>query len=64
VNSVLIPTIRFMPEREAVSLELDVEVVAMIREFAEAGHVREGEVIERAIPLCRSARAGRSAPQS
>lgn len=49
VNEVLIPTIRCMPDRECVSLELDVEVVAMLRDLGEAGHVSEGEVIERAI---------------
>lgn len=38
-----------MPERESVTVELDVEVAAMLREHAAAGHVSEGEIVERAL---------------
>jgi hypothetical protein len=38
-----------MPEREPVTVELDVEVAAMLREHAAAGHVSEGEIVERAL---------------
>jgi hypothetical protein len=38
-----------MPEREAVTVELDVEVAAMLREQAAAGQVSEGEIVERAL---------------
>jgi hypothetical protein len=38
-----------MPEREAVTVELDVEVAAMLREHAAAEHVSEGEIVERAL---------------
>jgi hypothetical protein len=39
-----------VPEREAVAVELDVEVAAMLREHAAAEHVSEGELVERALP--------------
>ena len=35
-----------MPEREAVTVELDVEVAAMLREHAAAESVSEGEIVE------------------
>ena len=38
-----------MPEREAVTVELDVDVAAMLREHAAAEHVSEGEIVERAL---------------
>jgi phosphopantetheine adenylyltransferase len=38
-----------MPEREAVTVELDVEVAAMLREHAAAEQVSEGEIVERAL---------------
>jgi hypothetical protein len=38
-----------MPEREAVTVELDVEVAAMVREQAATEHVSEGEIVERAL---------------
>lgn len=38
-----------MPEREPVTVELDVEVAAMLREHAAAGQVSEGEIVERAV---------------
>ena len=38
-----------MPERESVTVELDVEVAAMLREHAAAGNVSEGEIVERAL---------------
>ena len=38
-----------MPEREAVTVELDVEVAAMLREHAAAEHVSEGQIVERAL---------------
>ena len=38
-----------MPEREAVTVELDVEVAAMLREHAAAENVSEGEIVERAL---------------
>lgn len=38
-----------MPEREAVIVELDVEVAAILREHAAAEHVSEGEIVERAL---------------
>jgi predicted transcriptional regulator len=38
-----------MPDREAVTVELDVEVAAMLREYAAAAHVSEGEIVERAL---------------
>jgi hypothetical protein len=38
-----------MPEREAVTFELDVEAAAMLREPAAAEHVSEGEIVERAL---------------
>ena len=38
-----------MPEREAVTVELDVQVAAMLREHAAAEHVSEGEIVERAL---------------
>ena len=38
-----------MPEREAVTVELHVEVAAMLREHAAAEHVSEGEIVERAL---------------
>jgi phosphopantetheine adenylyltransferase len=38
-----------MPEREAVTVELDVEVAAMLREHAAVEHVSEGEIVERAL---------------
>ena len=38
-----------MPEREAVTVELDVEVAAMLREHAAAERVSEGEIVERAL---------------
>jgi hypothetical protein len=37
-----------MPEREPVTVELDVEVAAMLREHAAAEQVSEGEIVERA----------------
>jgi hypothetical protein len=38
-----------MPEREAVTVELDVEVAAMLREHAAEERVSEGEIVERAL---------------
>jgi hypothetical protein len=38
-----------MPEREAITVELDVEVAAMLREHAAAERVSEGEIVERAL---------------
>jgi hypothetical protein len=38
-----------MPEREVVAVGLDVELAAMLRERAAAGHVSEGEIVERAL---------------
>ena len=38
-----------MPEREAVTVELDVEVATMLREHAAAENVSEGEIVERAL---------------
>ena len=38
-----------MPEREAVTVELDAEVAAMLREHAAAAHVSDGEIVERAL---------------
>lgn len=38
-----------MAEREAVTVELDVEVAAMLREHAAAEHVSAGQVVERAL---------------
>jgi hypothetical protein len=38
-----------MPEREAVTVELDVEVAAILREHAAAEQVSEGEIVERAL---------------
>lgn len=38
-----------MAEREAVTVELDVEVAAILREHAAAGQVSEGEIVERAL---------------
>jgi hypothetical protein len=38
-----------MPEREAMTVELDVEVAAILREHAAAEHVSEGEIVERAL---------------
>lgn len=38
-----------MPEREAVTVELDVEVAAMLREHAAAEKVSEGQIVERAL---------------
>lgn len=38
-----------MPEREVVTVELDVEVAAMLREHAAAERVSEGEIVERAL---------------
>jgi hypothetical protein len=38
-----------VPKREAVTVELDVEVAAMLREQAAAEHVSEGEIVERAL---------------
>jgi hypothetical protein len=38
-----------MPEREPVTVELDVEVAAMLREHAAAERVSEGEIVERAL---------------
>jgi hypothetical protein len=38
-----------MHEREAVTVELDVEVAAMLREHAAAEQVSEGEIVERAL---------------
>ena len=38
-----------MPEREAVTVELDVEVAAMLCEHAAAERVSEGEIVERAL---------------
>jgi hypothetical protein len=38
-----------MPEREVVTVELDVEVAAMLREHAAAEQVSEGEIVERAL---------------
>ena len=38
-----------MPEREAVTVELDVEVAAILREHAAAEHVSEGQIVERAL---------------
>jgi hypothetical protein len=38
-----------MPEREPVTVELDVEVAAMLREHAAAEQVSEGEIVERAL---------------
>jgi len=38
-----------MPQRAPVTVELDVEVAAMLREQAAAGQVTEGEIVERAL---------------
>ena len=38
-----------MPEREPVTVEIDVEVAAMLREHAAAEQVSEGETVERAL---------------
>lgn len=38
-----------MPEREPVTVDLDVEVAAMLRDYAAAEHVSEGEIVERAL---------------
>ena len=38
-----------MPEREAVTVELDVDVAAMLREHAAAENVSEGQIVERAL---------------
>ncbi len=38
-----------MPQRALVTVELDVEVAAMLREQAAAGQVSEGEIVERAL---------------
>ena len=38
-----------MPQRAPVTVELDVEVAAMLREQAAAGQVSEGEIVERAL---------------
>ena len=38
-----------MPQRSPVTVELDVEVAAMLREQAAAGQVSEGEIVERAL---------------
>jgi len=38
-----------MPEREPVTVELDVEVAAMLREHAAAGQVSDGEIVQRAL---------------
>ena len=38
-----------MPEREPVTVEIDVEVAAMLREHAAAEQVSEGEIVERAL---------------
>lgn len=38
-----------MPEREPVTVDLDVEVAAMLREHAAAERVSEGEIVERAL---------------
>jgi hypothetical protein len=38
-----------MPEREAVIVDLDVEVAAMLREHAAVERVSEGEIVERAL---------------
>jgi hypothetical protein len=38
-----------VPEREAVTVELDVEVAAMLRAHAAAEHVSQGEIVERAL---------------
>lgn len=38
-----------MPEREVVTVDLDVEVAAMLREHAAAEQVSEGEIVERAL---------------
>jgi Ribbon-helix-helix protein, copG family len=38
-----------MPQRASVTVELDVEVAAMLREQAATGQVSEGEIVERAL---------------
>jgi hypothetical protein len=49
-----------MPEREPVTVELDVEVAAMLREQTAARHVSEGEIVEArcARPICARSLAG------
>jgi hypothetical protein len=38
-----------MPQRSPVTVELDVEVAAILREQAATGQVSEGEIVERAL---------------
>lgn len=38
-----------MADREAVTIELDIEVAALLKAQAEAERVSEGEIVERAV---------------
>ncbi len=38
-----------MAQREAISLELDVEIASMLKAHAEVERVSEGEIVERAL---------------
>jgi hypothetical protein len=38
-----------MPQRAPVTVELDVEVAAMLQEQAAAGQVSDGQIVERAL---------------